>query len=555
MTLRKPTYGRLELQGNRWVLSDVPPHVAIKLKSIFSGIPKTQTKTFELPATDIISADVAWFESRYRFDMDHSVRMELDARKSAFEADMADREAIFLPDWKPEGMLHGFKPGYAPYHGQRQAIELYYQRKSLLVADEGGGGKTWVAMGAMAGSPCLPAAVVVDANLAIQWQDEFIKPYTYLSSHIIEGTTPYTLPAANCYIFKYSNLAGWSDIAATGFFKQVIFDEIQAGRTGLSSQKGQAMKVFADNAQMRMGLSATFFFNYGSEAWNIMNYIDPDLLGPFDDFVREWCRMGPGGKWVVEDPDALGSYLRESQAIVRRKGQGRKVNKLIVNVDYDEDKAAEAESLARVLANKVVTGSFAESGQAARELDALARHTTGVAKAKAVAAYVRILLEQKVPVILAGWHHDVYRIWLDELAEFNPVMFTGRETPRQKSKNKKAFIAGESDLFIISLRAAQGIDGLQKRCRTVVIGELDWAPPIYDQIVWRVDRPGQESDEIDVLFCVSDGGSDPTVMAVNAIKRDQSRGIHDPGQDQPPVHADVAHIKMLAQSYLERKAA
>jgi hypothetical protein len=454
-----------------------------------------------------------------------------------------------LPTWKPEGLLHGFRNGSGPYPGQRQAIELYYKRKGLLVADEGGGGKTWVAMGAMVGSPYLPAAVVVDANLAIQWKEEFLDPYTYLTSHIIEGTRPYSLPPANVYLFKYSNIAGWVDIAATGFFKQVIFDEIQAGRTGDTSDKGKAMKVFADNAEMRLGLSATFFFNYGAEAWNVMRYVDPDLLGPFDEFVREWCVMAPGGKWKVENPDALGAYLRQTQAVIRRKGQGRKVNRLMVNVDYDEDVAEKSEDLARALAIRVVTGKFAESGQAARELDALARHTTGVAKAKSVAAYVRILLERDVPVILAGWHRDVYDIWMEELGDFKPVMITGSETASKKNRNKLAFIKGDTNLLIISLRSGQGIDGLQKRCRTIVIGELDWAPPVYDQLIWRVDRPGQLSDEIDVLFCVSDGGSDPTVLSVNAIKRDQSRGIHDPNEELPPVVADVAIKRWCAARF------
>src|SRR5690606_35039036 len=124
--------------------------------------------------------------------------------------------------------------------------------------------------------------------------------------------------------------------------------------------------------------------------------------------------------------------------------------------------------------------------------------------------------------------------------------------PRQKTKSKKAFMSGESDLCLISIRSAQGIDGLQRRSNTVVVGELDWAPPVYDQLVWRLDRPGQLEDEVNVLFCVSDHGSDPVVMSVNAVKRDQSRGIHDPGEVMPPVQADVAHIKMLAQSFLER---
>ncbi|BCH33219.1 hypothetical protein MesoLjLc_51490 [Mesorhizobium sp. L-8-10] len=552
MTVNVPKYGRLELQGNRWLLTDIPPHVAIRLKSIFGRIQKTQTKKFDLPFTDEMSADLAWFMERYPLEMSDKDREILRNGRLQFEEDRASSEAIFLPDWQPSA-LYGFRPGYAPRHAQSQAVELLHKKRRLLLGDDVGLGKTWVALAAVAGSPYLPAAIVVQTHLATQWVEEFVKPYTYMAAHIIQGTQPYDLPPANLYIFKYSNIFGWVDVAATGFFKAAIFDEIQEGRTGSSSAKGRAMKVFADNAALRLGLSATPVFNYGSEIHNILSYLDPDLLGQWDEFTREWCKIGPGGKWLVSDPNALGSYLRESQIFIRRLREGRKINRIVIDVDYDEDIAEKSEDLARSLAMKVLDGKFAESGQAARELDALARQVTGIAKAKSVAAYVRILLEAGRPVILAGWHREVYKIWLDELGEFNPLLYTGSENAKQKDKTKKGFLNGDTDLIIMSLRSGAGLDGLQNRCSTVVVGELDWSPQIYEQLFGRVDRPGQPEDEITAIFCVANGGSDPTIVSVNAVKRDQARGITDPGLGVEPVYSDESHIKLLAQQYLERK--
>lgn len=152
MTAKKPTYGRLELRGNRWVLSDVPPHVAIRLKSVFAGIPKTQTKVFDLPASDTMSADLCWFESRYKFDMTPQDRAALENMTRMFEEDRAATEAILLPDWQPPAR-HGFRPGYELYHYQKQAVELWLKRKSLLVGDETGLGKSLIPLGALAGSP------------------------------------------------------------------------------------------------------------------------------------------------------------------------------------------------------------------------------------------------------------------------------------------------------------------------------------------------------------------------------------------------------------------
>ncbi len=554
MTLKRPTYGRLELRDGRWVLSDVKPHVAIKLKQIFQRIPKTKTGSFELPDTEEVAADLDWLMVRYAFDIGDGDLTHLKRNRELFEIDKAESEAILLPDWAP-GPVHGFKPGYKLHHHQAQARELVLKKKALLLGDVMGQGKSWTALGTLIGSPYLPAAIVVKTHLAQQWVDEFIKPYTYLSAHIIQGTKPYNLPPANIYLFKYSNIHGWVDLIDTGFFKAAVFDEAHELRNGTNTEKGKASKVLADNAHIKLLLTGTPIFNYGSEIFGIMKFVNPELLGSWDEFTREWCEMGPGQKWVVTNPQALGSYLRDSQVFLRRLREGRPVNKLVVEVDYENDVAEATEDLVVKLALKTTTGTFVERGQAARELDALARQVTGMAKAKSVAAYVRMLLEAGRPVLLFGWHRSVYDAWMKELADFNPVMFTGSETPRQKEKAKEAFLSGKTDLCIMSLRSGEGTDGLQKRCSTVVFGELDWAGAVHSQGVGRVDRPGQQADVIDVIYLVANEGSDPVVMRVNAIKADQFQGIIDLGIGPSDQKSDMSRLQNLAKHYLEKRKA
>jgi SNF2 family DNA or RNA helicase len=169
-----------------------------------------------------------------------------------------------------------------------------------------------------------------------------------------------------------------------------------------------------------------------------------------------------------------------------------------------------------------------------------------------VAQYVRILLENDEPVVLAGWHRDVYNIWLSELAEFNPVMYTGSETGPQKEKAKAAFVNGETNLFIISLRSGAGLDGLQKRCKTIVIGELDWSPKVHDQLIGRVDRDGQP-EQVTAIFLVSDCGSDPVIINLLGLKASQSHGIVDPLTMPAEQYSDESRMKVLAQNYLNRK--
>jgi hypothetical protein len=550
------TYGHLKYitRSGKWEVAGIPPHVAIRLKSNFPRLAKTATSPFRLGDTPDTCADLHWFSQRYPLEISTKDEARLSAGKAAFE-DMRDRvEQILLPDWQPSEFT-GFRDGFSLYPNQRQAVEVARTRGRLLLMDDVGLGKTVSALGTVSAPEFLPAAVIVEPHLATQWRDDFVAKFTHLRCHMIKGTKPYDLPEADVYIFRYSNIAGWVDIAAQGIFKSVVFDEIQQLRHGPATSKGKAALVFAQHATaMRMGLSATPIYNYGGEVFPIVELIEPGALGSKDEFFREWCRPGPGGKPVVKDPDALGTYLREQHIALRHVRAGRPVNTLIQEVPFDQEVADSAADLAHTLALKVMSGSFVERGQAARELDMLARQITGVAKARHVAAYVRILLEAGMPILLAGWHREVYDIWLKELREFKPVMYTGTESPAAKDRAKAAFMGGDTNLLIISLRSGAGLDGLQKRCCTAVLGELDWSPKVHEQLIGRLDRPGQES-EVTAIYLPTDSGSDPLVIGMLGLKASQSRGITDPLAGVEHIHSDESRIRMLAERYIQARAA
>lgn len=544
------TFGTLSLDeaAKTWTLAGIEPHVAIRLKAMFPRIEKTRVGTFFFPNTPEVCADLEWFCHRYPPAMTPEERGPLADGANRFRLRIAMAERILDPSWKPDPLV-GFRPGMAPYPFQAQNAALAQAMGRLLIMDDVGLGKTVSALATLTISGALPAAIVVQAHLATQWVKEYIERFTTLKAHIIKGTKPYDLPAADVFVFRYSNIAGWIDIGATGAFKAVVFDEIQELRHGKATSKGQAAAVFAAKAELRLGLSATPIFNYGSEIFRVVDMIEPGSLGTYHDFVREWC----GDSRIVKDPDALGTYLREQNLAVRRERAGEPVNVLPIEILYDEDVEAEQEALMARLAMRVVSSpSFTERGQAARELDVMMRMITGMAKAKHAAAYVRLLLEAGEPVLLAGWHRDVYAIWQQELAAFNPVLYTGTESTKQKDAAKAAFVSGETNLMMISLRSGAGLDGLQQRCSTVVFGELDWSPKVHDQVIGRLDRPGQKG-KVTAIFLHADGGSDPLIVNMLGLKASQSKGIVDPLSGSSEVHTDVSRIKLLAEDYLARK--
>jgi len=546
------TYGNIHLKDGCWYISQAEPHICIKLKAIFNKLPKG-AKEFRFIDSPEVCHDLLWFMERYPLSIGDSDLVKLRQQKENHISFVNDLEKILLPDYTPVP-VH-LKNGYAGRDYQIKGMEVYLKTKRILIGDDIGIGKTMIAILSMLHNETLPCVVVVQTHLTAQWKYE-IERFTNLRVHIIKVTSPYNLPEADVYITKYSCIAGWIDVFRKNIFKSAVFDECQELRR-FDSKKYRSASALSESVEYCLGLSASPVYNYGDEIFNVIDAIKDNALGRMDDFLREWV---PYGDKKVKDPQALGTYLRENFLMLRRTRQevGRElppVNKIIHTVEYDAETVKKADEIAMQLAIKVTTGSFVERGVAARDLDIFVRQQTGIAKARGVAEYCKILLENKEPIVLAAWHRAVYDILLKELAEFKPVMYTGSETPAQKEKAKEAFVKGETDCFIISLRSGIGLDGLQARCNTVVIAELDWSPKVMEQLIGRVDRDGRDiSQQVTAIFLVSDCGSDPLIIDMLGIKASQSHGILNPlDSEVQEQYSDDTRLKLLAQKYLEKK--
>ena len=229
------------------------------------------------------------------------------------------------------------------------------------------------------------------------------------------------------------------------------------------------------------------------------------------------------------------------------------VSRSTIDIDADpagfDDIAVEVVALAQSLVNPETLSS--DRWRISGEFDWRLRRATGVAKAAYVAEFVRMVIETGEPVLLGGWHHDVYEIWADKLKDLNPAFFTGKETPKQKEATKQAFLNGDTDLMIMSLRSGAGTDGLQKRASTVVFGELDWSPAVHDQFIGRLNRDGAIAP-VQAFFMVSGQGADPAMVEVLQLKRQQAEalvGTETGTATQKPI-TQQARIRALAESFL-----
>jgi len=554
------SYGRVWLEKGWWHFK-AEPHILLRLKRVFEKISKTQYDVVTLSDSDENRRDLEWFLLRYPLDISERDIRNLRDGARRMEETVNTLEKIVDTKYKPKS----YPMALPPRLYQAQAAEIILRNGFLLVADDVGLGKTAEAITCFTNPKTLPALVVTLAGvLPRQWEDEIRKFMPQLTTHIIKSRKVYEIPRVNgkgpdVLITNYHKLDEWAHFLA-GYVRMVVFDECQELRRSNSNKYAAARKI-AHSARFTCGLSATPIFNYGGEIFNVMDVLKEDCLGNRAEFEREWgTSVGYSRNLMIRDPKAFGSYLREHFLMIRRTREEVKrelppLQKIPYHIPADgralASVSASAAALARIILSTDEIKGF-DRLRAQEELSYLLRQATGIGKAPYAADFIQMLVENGEQVLAYCWHREVYEIMVSKLSTYNPVLFTGSETPNQKQESFRKFVSGESKVMLMSLRAGQGVDGLQKTCKTTVVCELDWSPACHEQNIGRIFRDGQK-DPVTAFFLVTDSGSDPVIADTLGIKRNQIEGIRNPGGDiVEKLQVDPERIKTLARHYLQK---
>jgi SNF2-related domain len=491
------TYGTLAYHPAQprglWVIN-ADPHVMIRVKRIFGRVQQNRAGAVLVADTADLARDLEWLVDRHPLRMDDATRAHLGRQADRHR----HQEQAVLRILTGEQLHHGLQEPARPARPYQQvAADLAIATGRLLLTDDVGLGKSMVGALVLRAPDALPALVVTLTHLPRQWCEEITKTLPSLHSHIATQGTAYDPTTRrgvhrqpDVLVMNYAKLAGWADYLA-GVIRTVIYDEAQELRRG-DSAKYRAAAQIADGARYRLGLTASPVYNYGIEIYNVLSVLAPDALGTREEFIREWAdgslATSNGAKVAVADPAALGMWLRDQGLMLgrTRKEVGRELPGVLriphtVNADTAalDQLSGDAVEMARLILDQ--TAASTRRWQAAGELDWRLRQATGIAKAPYVAEFVRLLLESEPRLVLFGWHRAVYDLWAEGLAEFNPVFYTGTESPAQKQDATDAFLSGRSRVLVMSLRAGAGLDGLQEVAHVAVFGELDWSPEVHRQ--------------------------------------------------------------------------
>ena len=574
------TYGTLAHADGKWLV-DCQPHVRIMLKRLFPRINAGSCGQIAITDTLEVSRNLRWFLSRFPLECsDPGVAKLLNERAAEHKHD----ENITADLLSGVRAPREFELALPPRVYQRVAADLILTHGGLLVADDLGLGKTITGICVLTDPRALPALIVAPTHLVHQWKRQLKRFAPHLHVHMLQKRSVYDLRATNStkpgqmmltketpdvLIATYAKIGhGWADTLAP-VIKTVIYDEAQElRRQGKDkndlSIKYAAAKHLSEHVRFSVGLTATPIYNYGDEIYNVLNVIRPGALGEQEEFNREWCDAGNSrGQRSIKDPAAFGNYARQACLMIRRTREDcgfelPKLTKVMHEVECDEEALKAIEGPAAELAKRILAKDETHRGekmQASEELSNMVRQATGIAKAVYVANLVRMLVEEGEPVILFGWHRAVYSLWMEQLKDLNPELYTGSESATQKDRAAQRFINGDTKLLILSLRSGAGLDGLQHVCRFCVFGELDWTPGVHAQCCGRIDRP-EQTRPVFAYFTVANSGSDPFVTDVLRLKKAQADGIQDP-KGEAVEFLDVAgeHVKKLAESYLKKRSA
>lgn len=552
------TYGTatlVENDGGRWRL-DLQPHVAVMAKRIFPKIDKA-SKVLCIPADPETCRDLEWFVARYPLIVKPR---EVMAERSAMHGNRIQMIENILSGSRSQ---ISSKLALPPRPHQQLAADWALAVERGLLGDEMGVGKTCTAILTIVQGGLFPALIVCPSHLCRQWKQELERFVPDVRVQILKTSKAGPLKdrkgrAPDVVISSYTMLHGWDEYLKNDI-RMVVFDECQELRCP-DSRKYNAAKVTASVTKNVLGMSGTPTYNYGGEIFNVMNVITPERLGNQTEFHREWC-SNHGRHWKLNDPDAFGSWLQSNHLMLRRTREdvGNALPELQTvthTVDIDSAELEKVTGTAGELA-RIILGATQQSRgdkmRASERFSDLLRQATGLAKARFVASFVDLLIQNGEKVILFGWHHAVYDIWATCLAAHNPVRFTGEQSAAQKASAVEQFKSGKSKCFIMSLRSGAGLDGLQfANCAVGVFGELDWSPQVHRQCICRFHRDGQKKRCM-AYYLLSSDGMDPIMATVLGLKKAQSDGILGIQNDGPKERIDSSELlTQLAVEYAKK---
>ncbi len=325
----------------------------------------------------------------------------------------------------------------------------------------------------------------------------------------------------------------------------LVLDEAQAVKNA-TTKTARAVRDL--KAKWRIALTGTPIENHLGELWSLFRVINPGLFGSWDRFRERFGNPIEKNK----DPERRAALSRMIRPFILRRTKDEVLKELPprteieIDVELSEPERKRYED-ARLKILAQLAGLDDDAGKDQRfqvlaglmKLRQLACHPAlqdkkwkkSSAKLDALLELVEELREEQHRALVFSQftsHLDLVRKALDERG-ITYQYLDGSTPPKQRQQAVDAFQSGESDLFLISLKA--GGTGLNLTAADYVI-HLDpwWNPAVEDQATDRAHRIGQ-TRPVTVYRLVAKDTIEEKILALHERKRELVAGILE-GSDQ-----------------------
>ena len=408
------------------------------------------------------------------------------------------------------------------------------------LADQMGLGKTLQALALILNhAPQGATLIIAPTSVCLNWIDEAQKfaptlnPVQFGSGErqkTLDALQPFDLFVCSYGLLQQEDVA---EMLARVEWETIVLDEAQAIKNMSTKRSQAAMKL---QAEFKLITTGTPIENHLGELWNLFRFINPGLLGSWEQFNQNFAvpieRNQDKAKRKQLKKLIQPFILRRTKTQVLSELPSR--TEITLHVDMSKEEMAFYEAL-RQKAIAKLADTDAQAGtkhlQMLAEIMKLRRaccnsrlvmtdSTLPSAKLELFGEVLTNLLENKHKALVFSQFVDHLQILRDYLEENNiAYQYLDGSTPaKQRKVRVDKFQGGEGDVFLISLKA--GGTGLNLTAADYVL-HMDpwWNPAVEDQASDRAHRIGQKRP-VTIYRLVSRGTIEEKIVKLHHQKRD-----------------------------------
>ncbi len=468
--------------------------------------------------------------------------MEIDEPDTLLRMRERIRESEQLPFAVPDS-LNATLRDYQ-IDGFRWMMRLHHWGAGACLADDMGLGKTIQTIAVLlAHAQEGVQMVVAPASVVGNWQREIARFAPSLNTLVLNDFAADDrkqaldqLRAGDVLVLTYGLLVSERITLTPHEWTTVCLDEAHTIKNRDTKSSAAAMQLQAKN---RIILTGTPIQNHLGELWNLMQFVNPGLLGSYDHFTEYFVNPIAAGmdepKQQLKRLIAPFTLRRSKQEVARELPDKMEIQ---VPVVLSEDEMAVYEVLRREAKAQLETDASVSANtlsmitrlrEAACSVALVEKNWTGESsKLDVMLDKLQSMLQQENRVLIFSQFTSFLKMAKQTIGQagITDILYLDGSTPiKERQRMVEAFQAGKGRVFLISLKA--GGLGLNLTGANYVI-HLDpwWNPAIEQQATDRAYRIGQKQ-KVTVYHLIAEHTIEEKILRLHQTKQSLADSLLD----------------------------